>query len=447
MIYALLMILCIILIIVYYILEKDAFQPSIIVCAVYILSVLCAIYNIDNWQINLHFNTVAAIISGIVTFISMSLIIHTYFHNVRMKRNINIKSKITLKKITISNWKNIIVIVSAFIFLVLNFYYVLKIAGKYGKLENYSQIMTTYREKVAYGSESLPFLLNQFGKIIKVLSFIMVYVFINNVIVDKSIKENVIYIVEPIVYLITTLMTAERAAILQFFVSSMGMIYILLRKKNGETKNINNKFIKRALIAVCVILILFSSSRKLVGRTSDLDILTYITTYAGGSIELLDLYLQDPSTAEYFGEEVFFGLRKDLSKFIPSIQVKDNQNLEFRFSANGVAVGNVYTGLRKSIHDFGYIGIFVFQSILAMIYTTMYELILSNPIKSKIDLRIVFYSYLLYPLFLQSIQDTFFGGYVCFSTIVYFALFIVLIKLLVKDNKLENEKGRIDLNV
>ena len=88
MIYTLLIFLCVIFIIIYYIFESDVFQPAIIVCAVYILSVLCAIYNIENWQIDLHFNTFCAIISGIIIFSITSIIIHAYFYRFKKKKNV-----------------------------------------------------------------------------------------------------------------------------------------------------------------------------------------------------------------------------------------------------------------------------------------------------------------------------------------------------------------------
>ena len=69
-----LLIVIVILWIFVIIINKDLFSPSSLLCLSYIFAVICAIYNIDNWKINLHYNTFFVIVIGIISFLLSSFI-------------------------------------------------------------------------------------------------------------------------------------------------------------------------------------------------------------------------------------------------------------------------------------------------------------------------------------------------------------------------------------
>lgn len=83
-------------------------------------------------------------------------------------------------------------------------------------------------------------------------------------------------------------------------------VYICMQMKYEWRKQISRKYIKYMLIAVVLVTVLFSVSRSWVGRTNESGMLEYVTTYAGGSIQLFDLYMQDPEPpSNVFGKETF----------------------------------------------------------------------------------------------------------------------------------------------
>ena len=168
----------------------------------------------------------------------------------------------------------------------------------------------------------------------------------------------------------------------------------------------------------------FSFSRSFTGRLNKQDPISYITSYAGGSIVLLDKYLQNPSYSEFFGAEIFQGLYKNLDE-IGLVDVPTFHHLEFGYS-NGVLVGNTYTSFKTYIHDFGYLGLVVIQIIEAVFYTIFYEKIKKEKHCEKISLTLVLYAILMQPLFLHSISEQLIRTYLCFNTIVLIVLLYIV---------------------
>lgn len=58
------------------IIRKDLFSPESMLCLSYIFAIICAIYNIDNWKINLHQNTFYVVTFGIFSFWVISLMFY-----------------------------------------------------------------------------------------------------------------------------------------------------------------------------------------------------------------------------------------------------------------------------------------------------------------------------------------------------------------------------------
>ena len=88
----------------------------------------------------------------------------------------------------------------------------------------------------------------------------------------------------------------------------------------------------------------------------------YITEYIGGSIQLLDEYMNEDSLLIDNGRvETFPGIVQSLQKigFMKNINAK--KQLEFRHVINNMYLGNVYTSLRRVYNDYGYVGIILIQ--------------------------------------------------------------------------------------
>ena len=440
MIYTLLVTLIIFLIISYYFFDRKIISPPVVLNAVYVFSTICAIYNVKKWGIDLHANTYCVITGGNLIFMAISYIIHLYYKKKHLNKNQEDYKTIGLKYIELSYSKIIIYTLIVCVFSIIYGYSILKLAKGYNNTNDYAELMTAYRRNTSYGEDSLPAWLMRLFLIISASIYMITYVFVNNIICNKKKKKNYILLIPIVIFLVATLMGAERADCLNLFVYILTISYLLLSKKENTIRKINNKYVKRGVVAVSLFLILFSVSKGLVGRTDDYDTMYYITFYAGGSIQLLDMFLQDPTYPTYIGEEVFRGFRNKLSKYGIVENTSKIGHLEFRHS-HRVNIGNVYTAYRKYIHDFGYFSIIPFQLCLAVFYGIWYEKIKYRKIRDNIDISVILFVYMFIPLVKHSIQEGFYSTYLVNLPIIF--IYMIIWKYYFVDFKLKYGNKKI----
>lgn len=446
MIYLLLIILFIYLIICYYTFNKNLFSPAAILCEVYILSTISCIYNIETWQVNMHLNTFFVIVLGNLIFISIAIIIHKYYNKREDKNEYIIKkaNKSDLEYINISKFKYIIILLIFIIISILLINENLKDAANISSVEDFSKEMIAHRYMMVHGENENSSIISALGFFLNIGVYMLVYIFINNLLVNKKKKSNYLLILPIMIHLVATITSAQRTTILLTFIYTLFILYVLLNKKYNCRTKINIRFVKTAVIAIIIFFLLFGATRMLFGRIDDnTSIMENVTYYAGNSIEALDAFLQNPIEPLEFGEELFRGFRVRLSKYgILNEPIKASANLEFRYNSSGVLVGNVYTSYRKYIHDFGYVGILIFTIISSLFYSIWYEKINKRKLKKGIDLNFLFYAWFVAEnLFRHSIQETFFSNALsdfprCFICGIIWYLFIMKFGLKYNDKKI-----------
>lgn len=285
-----------------------------------------------------------------------------------------------------------------------------------GRSNDFAMSMNAYRSELIEEGSSLPGPLTKLNVVFETGMFVMIYIFINNFLVNRKIKSNYLMLVSIVVYLISTIFTAQRTTILIAFIFTLFVLYFLLNRKYQFIKKMNGKYIRRGLLVVAAFLLLFGATRGLFGRISDQTAVDSATSYMGYSIELLDAYIQHPLESKQFGEETFMQARSILSQYGLMEPLSRSPFLEFRKTVRGGS-GNVYTGYRSYIHDFGYLSIIPFQIILAMFFGIWYEKISRRKVKNGIDLSFVIFAWFMaFGLFRFSIANT------SFTYMAYFAL-------------------------
>lgn len=427
MLYLLLLVLVLIFVFVVF-LDKDIFSPSAIICESYILAVLCAMLNIKNWNISLSMNTFKMIIIGVLSFVIPSLILlHTYLKRKQVDSNIDDKKK----SFVLNKRIYLLFIVLQFITLFLYLYYVIKTVGGIQGLFNLSDIMQDYREGTSYGDleSQIPTFVNQCVKVSQLIAYISLYYLIHYKIIKRKNSLKIINIISIVLYLILSLLSGGRYRMISFFLGTI-LMWFMLNSKIKESK-VNLKSIVKVLSIVILILFVFSQSRTMVGRTSEDDFVSYISTYFGGSIQSLNLYLDDSYVkSEFFGKETFYAINNTLSKF--GIIEPYRMHLEFRTS-NGSSLGNVYTALRCFYQDFGYYGVVFLQGILGIFWTGWYKKIRKNKNLWMFDSSIIFYCIYINCLFFNSYRDNFFSSTLSVATLTTIIYFIIIKKVLVKE--------------
>lgn len=408
------------LIVSFFISNKDIISPPVILCAVYVLSISSAMYNIAAWRINLSEEAVLYISSGMISFCIISFITHKRFAYYT-------PTKILDTIILIPKSKLLFALLISIICYILYVREINSFVGSFGS--DYSLAMQQFREEFSYGDMKLSFVANQAIKVLSAIAFVYIFIISNNISTNKSWKYKLLYLVPVVLLCHASLKSGVRAMSIQIF--TMFLVFIIFfKRKYGHYDN--KKVVKYILYiggGSVLFLIAFSAIRYFVGRQNDSDIMEYLTAYIGGSIQLFDLYLQSPNEVDTLGLETFGAFYNNLVK-LGIIDGKEQvMHMEFRYS-NGILLGNVYTSFRAFHHDLGYWGIILFSAIEGFFFTYYYEKMKKLRRSQLISAPLILYGVLSMPLFEHAIQEQFFRCYFCMNTIVTYILLLLIIKIM-----------------
>lgn len=439
MIYILLLSELILFIIAMTIEREDILAPSCIVCLVWIFSTLCAIYNIDTWKIDLHPNTVFVILIGLITFI-----VSSFF--AKYSRNLNIKINKYEETMVINSsivpikvyWFGVYIVIAIGVIAVL--WQVLWLKSTVGGAGSWLMMMKDYRSSSSSWNTntiSKSSVLSNLEFFLKVSAYITSYIGINNIFSDKFRCKMVILFIPGVLFVIDQILNAGRGDILYFIAAILIITYIIMQRKNNWRRKISRKYIKYLFIVTTIVLVLFSTCRELVGRTDDSSGLYYITSYAGGSIQLFDMYLQDPiEKSEIIGKETFSTLNNILGEKLNITKLKYIEHLEFRYS-NGLNIGNIYGTFRYYIQDFGYLGLIILTSFSAIYHTKMYKWVKLRKYTKKdgVDWLVLLYMLFSPALFMHSIADFTYSDLFNITRNIKWFLFAWIMVFICVDNK------------
>lgn len=407
MIYILLGLLIMLFLVAFYSAEEDILAPGSIVCLMWIFSTICAIYNIDKWGIALHSNTIGVIVLGLSAFIIGAF----------MGRRLPILTIGKNKVVDDSNYELQIINVwklAFWAFVAVNIVTVLWqikwVLSQVGSIGAWSEMMTAYRsENSSWNTDAIskPSILSNLEVLLAVTAYVTTYIGINNIFAGEKKKRVICLFIPGLLFATDKILNAGRGDILLYIGAIVLTVYIILQTKYHWKKKISRKYIKYMIVAVIGVTLLFSASRSWVGRTNESDTLDYVTMYAGGPIQLFDMYMQNPEApSDIFGKETFHTLINYLGKLFKVPEWRYIAHLEFRYS-NGVNLGNVYGAFRYYLYDFGYVGVVLLSFLEAEFYAYVYQRIKKSGCKSNDSFRwiVIFYMYLAPSLFMFSIAD------------------------------------------
>lgn len=410
MIYLLFACTIIMFIFAFFMSNEDILAPSVIVCMMWMFSTLCAIYNIDNWGINFHLNTIGVIALGLSAFIiggGIGKLTQPVKFLIVGKEKQRFEERTSLSIIPV--WK--LALMGLILVNIVTVLYQLQwVLSRVGIIGIWSEMMTIYRSgSTSWSIDSVrkPSLLSNLETLLSVTAFIMSYIGINNIFAGQKKTKTIVYFIPALLLVIDKILNAGRVGILEFIGALVLSGYINMQIKYSWKKKVGRKYIKYMLVAFVVVLFLFSISRTWVGRTNKSGTLEYVTMYAGGSVQLFDLYMQNPEPgSDIFGKETFHTLINYLGRLLNKSDWRYLTQLEFR-SSNGVNLGNVYGAFRYYLYDFGYIGLMVLSAFVGFFYTYIYRRIQQRKKISKDGFcwMIIVYMRFAPSLFMFSIAD------------------------------------------
>lgn len=400
MIYLLLVVLAIELLTFTIICRGDWLHPAVIVPLAFMFSVICATYNIDLWGIDLSSQTFVIIAGGAALFS-----LFAFLASDRKPRNCTYD----IGRIDLERWQLAALLIFFFGVTVLYYQWVRSSFSALGVADaDWNEAMYERRNASAdvelSSYTSIPTYVVYAYNTIQALAFVILYILINNVFSKDGKSPRDLPLAACLcIYLVSVVFKGGRLPILEIAFAAALIVWVIWHRGRGWKGVIRGSYI---IAAVCVgvgTLILFSALREVVGRQNDSDLLSYVTSYAGGSIQLFDMYLSDPAAPNtLFGQETFRGI---WSALIRHVDIADafSWQLEFR-SSNGVIIGNVYTAFRYWIHDFGYFGAAVILLFYAIFYSQFYSHLVNHS-NEKLSYLITIYAFIFSGLVMLPIQD------------------------------------------
>lgn len=417
---------------------KDIMAPSVMMCIMFVISSLFALFNVDNWNIDFAVDTTLLIFTGIFVFI-LSEAFYRYFFCGQLHGDKIVVEHYDIGSIYVKSWIiNLIIIFDVTICL----WYLRDIMSAVGEsMANISSYFLAYRRlrtaSLKYQGVSLTLgAINQFLKVVSASGYIAAYIFINNYIAGNSKKASQIrYVIIIIISIIPTIMAGGRTGVLKIVSAVLIYYYIIWHQKNGWAKCLSWFYIRVGIISFLIGCIVFYYSLNLLGRTINKPLIDYVSNYLGSSIYLLDIYVKAPIECNSFGEETLIGIKK-LLNIVGLGDLSKSYNLEFRTVGQGAS--NVYTFFRRPFHDFGIIGMYIFTAIVAMFFAWIYYRHIKCKQREKCVGWVLMYGYLYYWIICSSI-DQYSQNYVSVGTLIIIGMIIIGYKLIT----LENKKVRI----
>lgn len=431
----LLILLLFLLVVSYLACDRDMMAPNVLYLAGFILAVIAASMNITAWGIDLSLKTIMIILIGALSFIGAGAL----YRMAHAKSSI--QDTVEIEHIQVARWKNLFIIAFGIVTMVLYYREAVRLSAYADSYWKSFGVMVAYKRVISYGDVTLNPIVNQMTKVVYSFGYIYVYIFMNNVFASREknrIIKNLEYLLPAFLFVAMSIIKGNRVDIMQLVVMAVFLYYMFLHRKVGWNKHISGKMLKKALVIFIIGMIIFYYMKELVGRVSSLNFLEYITQYIGGSIQLLDQYIKDPTKSNTIPcGETLTGLITGFRKLGLTTAVLRKQ-LEFRYTPTGVYLGNVYTALRRYYNDAGWIGVVLFPAILSFIMNAFYRkirLYKNNNIKHIY--KTIVYASLIYVVPFQAMEDSFYInkvtiGYLIELLILYVCSLFVFKKIRIR---------------
>ena len=414
-------------------LGKDFFQPSCLVNLSFLATVFCALLMKSQWRYEYHLVTIWIIFLGLISIYIANLFFYKY-QNVFKKNRVQQTEALTVTKVSVVLCALMVGV--QIVGIVLYGWEILRIAGGGNSI---SAIMSAFRNSVSYGTEqSVSFVATQFLNVSFVICLVSLYILIKNALL-QGLKGSIRFLLPIVLYVFGSLMTGGRFGTLIIITAGITMYAVLYHRVFSRRFTWKIRF--KIALFVILALVAFYFVRELIGRTSvssqNQNFVEYIGTYVGGALPLFDMYLQDPvASSAIIGKETFYAINSQLIEW-GLIDVEQYlTHLEFR-SINGYSLGNVYTGFRRNIQDFGILGMFILQFVFSSIMSGFYNKIKRN----SSEYSIILYCSIAYVLFLHGVNDNFYTRVISFGELVIIILLYLAYSCLIR-----KRFGRLNLS-
>lgn len=244
-----------------------------------------------------------------------------------------------------------------------------------------------------------------------------------------------------IVAIINGMLSGTKGPFFSIIVQLSVFIFIqYYAKKSSYT--LNRKIYLNAFIMLSILFISFRGINILVGRNyterknSDVFI-----EYCGAQIKNFDIYLHrniNGGKSKLWGEKTFYALYNELN-----IKIQLGDSFEYQYVGN-YSLGNVYTQYRPFHEDFGVIGVFLINFVIAFVSMFFYHKAMKSLLHpTELNIYLLIYASMAINLFMNFFSSKFtetvftIGGWKTFLYMTIMVWFAKKYLLIHRKNKVE----------
>lgn len=435
--------------------QGDYLHPSTLFCEIFALYELFCIIGQTTYQIVLHAETVYVMTCGFLAFTIGGILANSKL-NIIKRKNASKCLPYQLKYIYVSDYLVYLLVVMQIITQIFFIRYLKAIAaawgsggGSLGEMINLYDTMTKFWSKTFLKlNVTIPMVYRILNPITNAAAWIVLYIAVNNFMVNKKIKFS--HIIVIFLQCIGILLNGSRSPLLRVITFIIIMVYIINVKKHQYHKG-NFRFFFKLIFVMIAVSGLMIALLYIMGRSGKMiNIWNYIFIYTGAPIVNLDNFLQNTSikilggNTVFWGEHTFYKGYAYLAKLLGLSFGDKIQNIGgFVTSNNGIEIGNVYTTYNVFAYDFGYLGVFPVIFVIAIYYTKAYKKILRSTYLSKtIDFHLFIYAYLINDLIMLPFSNRFYET-ILDAPFIKMVIVVWAIKYMIFDKKVVIKKSRI----
>lgn len=354
--------------------KRDLLSISFISGCCFWLAILCNIINDKRWEIVFHYNTFIVIVLGQLAMLAGESLatLMPRFSIGKINRKIKV-GKLSLDEepegmLTIADWKHYALAMFNTFFFMLFLITVMKHGFSLAAIALYKEENDGLANMNVFVQQSFRFLI--------ACAIFYAFLILYNAILFRSFSKHdfVFCIYTNLLASLESILAASRRNIIVILVAWFVIFVVLDNKKNGWTNHIPVKMLKKCVVFLCVLMVVFRNLHSILkSAASNLDgLFNYVTYYIGCPIQTLNVYFERYNEAvrsQYWGQYTL----PSLSSYLKLMPNGTDSSFGFVYlGGRANAASNVYTFFLAPLQDFGMVGMIVFTFAVGFIYSRFY---------------------------------------------------------------------------
>lgn len=444
MIFILFVLLLVLTFFSYILSKKELISPAFILSASYVFCMFISLLNFNSWG-DLSIKTVFVVLLGVLSFVLGCALTEKRTFSFNGKKN---SSKITLNSSVSYDYDikvgYLLLIVMLFVLLgvaILYFRYIMSnafLAGSNGSVMGlFSYARSINADSENYQRMSMTLTLGVY--IAKAYGYVTMYIILREYIYKPQNKipklKRFFMIMSILIYLIITILSTGRTALMNYIVYTMIVACLFYKIKTHWSKRTNKKVFKTILISFIIILVAFRIIDLTLRQSiygSEWSLWVQISRYFASQFYALDIWLQSPTRSTGFDDtETLYNLYSVLNRLGANIHIGSN-------ALEGIKVNNlstnIYTSLRRYIHDYGYIGMVIIQFLTGAVFTDWFKKIQKS--KKLNDINIILYASLFFTVVFNCIEERTLINIFSLAMLVHVIVIIIMWRCLIRKKRI-----------